>query len=314
MPCTFFELVRMVQCMDLMFSLSEAIEFVDFEAKKNNFTFLSGQKLIEKGIENGIIAPLFKFEGYALANIWQDNYISWGVRGLFKDDTFESYNLFKYLPSSTSQYPFDFKDLNKSKFMVNSVRIIKIESAILIFNTDNNKSANILDYEKRIGLYDIKPEIEWQNSCESEDKLLFIDRENILFDVSELNLLISKYVISQGKLNYVDNNLESLNRQLQLTIDSQAKQIAQLQRQLEQKAGEPSHTDKPVKSEGQGDSLLILGAVMETLDNAVIRNYNQNALIYEVLEKYKSIHGISEGTLKKKFAESKKYLNQNIID
>ncbi len=66
------------------------------------------------------------------------------------------------------------------------------------------------------------------------------------------------------------------------------------------------------KKEGQGDSLLILGAVMHCIKEAAKTNYTQELLTQVILNKYKNVSGISEGTLKKKFSESKKHLNQRV--
>ena len=66
------------------------------------------------------------------------------------------------------------------------------------------------------------------------------------------------------------------------------------------------------KKEGQGDSLLILGAVMHCIKDAAKKNYTQELLTQTILTKYKSISGISESTLKKKFSEAKGYLEQRL--
>lgn len=65
------------------------------------------------------------------------------------------------------------------------------------------------------------------------------------------------------------------------------------------------------KREQQGNSLLILGAVLDCLDSETIRNYNQTALIATVIEKHGNITGISQSTLNKKFAEAKRYFSQH---
>lgn len=79
--------------------------------------------------------------------------------------------------------------------------------------------------------------------------------------------------------------------------------IKQLEQQLEQaKANQ--------LPEGQGDTLLILGAVMESIREVAKPNYTQTSLIDAILDKYGNTSGISESTLKKKFPEAKNYLKQ----
>lgn len=70
------------------------------------------------------------------------------------------------------------------------------------------------------------------------------------------------------------------------------------------------NTIKKEHNEGQGDSLLILGAVMSTIKSVAKPNYTDDKLIEAILENYKNIYGISESTLKKKFSESKRHLKQ----
>ena len=61
--------------------------------------------------------------------------------------------------------------------------------------------------------------------------------------------------------------------------------------------------------EGQGDSLLILGAVMSVINNFTKDNYTQKLLLKKIQEIYDG-NNISESTFNKKIAESKKYFKQ----
>lgn len=79
---------------------------------------------------------------------------------------------------------------------------------------------------------------------------------------------------------------------------------------LKNKGAIDCNTKKNEYKEGQGDSLLILGAVMSTIKSVAKPNYTDDKLIEAILENYKNIYGISESTLRKKFSESKRYLKQ----
>ena len=57
---------------------------------------------------------------------------------------------------------------------------------------------------------------------------------------------------------------------------------------------------------------MILGAVMHCIKDAAKKNYTQELLTQTILTKYKSISGISESTLKKKYSEAKGYLEQRL--
>ena len=100
----------------------------------------------------------------------------------------------------------------------------------------------------------------------------------------------------------------------QTTIDQQAKEIAELKAQLAsiEQAGKDTQSNTPA-DRGQGDSLLILGAVMATIEQVAKTNYTQASFIENhILPKYGHINGISESTLQKKFSQAKTYLKQKV--
>ena len=51
---------------------------------------------------------------------------------------------------------------------------------------------------------------------------------------------------------------------------------------------------------------------MYCIKDAAKKNYTQELLTQTILTKYKSINGISESTLKKKYSEAKGYLEQRL--
>lgn len=65
-------------------------------------------------------------------------------------------------------------------------------------------------------------------------------------------------------------------------------------------------------SEGQGDTLLILGAVMECIKDIAKPNYTQQNLIQVIKDKYPHVDSLSESTLTKKFPIAKKHLKQRL--
>lgn len=127
--------------------------------------------------------------------------------------------------------------------------------------------------------------------------------------------------IDDGKqiILYAQNNdddttevcLQYPKEQLEAIFDRPINNANKLQERISELETENAQLKATTNNEnGQGDSLLILGAVMTCLDTTTIRNYTQQVLINNILDKYQNISGISESTLTKKFAESKKYLNQ----
>ena len=104
------------------------------------------------------------------------------------------------------------------------------------------------------------------------------------------------------------------SEQQKATIDQQAKEIERLKAQLAsiEQAGKDTQSDTPA-DRGQGDSLLILGAVMSTIEQVAKTNYTQASFIENhILPKYGHINGISESTLQKKFSQAKTYLKQKV--
>ena len=69
----------------------------------------------------------------------------------------------------------------------------------------------------------------------------------------------------------------------------------------------PTHNQKVEK---QGDSLLILGAVMHCIKEAAKKNFTQDLLTQTILTRYKNVSGLSKSTLDKKYSEAKTYLEQ----
>ena len=87
--------------------------------------------------------------------------------------------------------------------------------------------------------------------------------------------------------------------------------IVDLDSQLTQAKAElvetPTHNQKVEK---QGDSLLILGAVMHCIKEAAKKNFTQDLLTQTILTRYKNVSGLSKSTLDKKYSEAKTYLEQ----
>ena len=87
--------------------------------------------------------------------------------------------------------------------------------------------------------------------------------------------------------------------------------ISELETDLKQaKAELIEKSAQKTKVEKQGDSLLILGAVMHCIKDTAKRNFTQDLLTQTILERYKGVSGLSKSTLDKKYTEAKTYLEQ----
>lgn len=193
----------------------------------------------------------------------------------------------------------------------------------ILFETGGR--APIFAYQNFIDVYTNKATIFEEDSSKSKGKVgvLKVDLEKCL-NKKQIETMENetKMETSSSKIEKLESENEklksenaSLTRQLEelaianSLIKQQKQDINRLNKQLNNQANGPTNTNE---KEGQGDSLLILGAVMHCIQDAAKKNYTQELLTQVILEKYKNVSGISESTLKKKFPESKKYINQNL--
>ena len=118
------------------------------------------------------------------------------------------------------------------------------------------------------------------------------------YDTGESIALIDEDITNVYRQNYLVKPIEITKQQL-LFPRAEVEALADKQK-----------TSQPKEDKSQGDTLLILGAVMESIKEVAKPNYTQESLIHAILAKYGNTSGISESTLKKKFPEAKNYLKQ----
>lgn len=117
---------------------------------------------------------------------------------------------------------------------------------------------------------------------------------------------------------FEDNSLSVSSNKIKDIIFKEVSQldVSQLESELEQvKHQSNEKVDTLVNlaiDEGQGDTLLILGAVMQSIKSVAKNNYTQQSLIDEIIKNYPNTKSISQSTLEKKFARAKTHLNQNV--
>ena len=104
------------------------------------------------------------------------------------------------------------------------------------------------------------------------------------------------------------------NHSLKVKLNDANKQISRLENEISKlKIDSERKNETPNIKEGQGDSLLILGAVIECIKDVAKSNYTQKLLIDTIADKYKNIKGLSRSTLNKKFIAAKSHLKQELI-
>ena len=124
-------------------------------------------------------------------------------------------------------------------------------------------------------------------------------------------------------LEKLENDNADLNIKLDNAINickKQQREIETIKDQLKQAKAENNQLLMQEKTlsinsgikESQGDSLLILGAVMHCIKEATKKNFTQDLLTNIILDKYRNVSGISKSTLEKKYSESKIHINQRL--
>ena len=128
-------------------------------------------------------------------------------------------------------------------------------------------------------------------------------------------LNINKYLNDENYSVYSDDDGYTVSRESLLFPSEEVQSYIASKQLPDAKKPLSQQTDKPVKTnidEGQGDTLLILGAVMDCIKEVAKPNYNQTSLIQAIVDKYKNTSGLSKSTLEKKFSKAKTYLKQNV--
>lgn len=297
-------------------SIDESLCYVQKGVDEKSSIKRSAKTIIKNAIDLLELKPVFKFAGYAI---------------LFKtvnDRTSKNSIEYKqvcrlsgYFYDSSVFYPRDyetsthFSNLDESFFHSSEAIVDELVDSICITTHylkniyDNDGYHSHLDRDSKIKAFDFEPneyltlsskrpvfsDFHQENRCAVQ-----VPRENVFFKINELDYIINSFQESNSKIEF---SLNEENMSLQTKNEKLSKRIDYLEQQL----------STTLENEGQGDSLLILGAVMNCVVDIAKLNYTQQALIDAILSKYGNITGISESTLKKKFAESKKDIKQRLI-
>lgn len=134
----------------------------------------------------------------------------------------------------------------------------------------------------------------------------------------EYGLMLDFREIENINDSFKDDSLSVFSNKIKDIIFQEVSQLDVSQLESELKQVKPQSNEKAdtlvtaVIDEGQGDTLLILGAVMDCIKVFTKPNYTQQTLIDAIIDKHPNTKSLSESTLKKKFALSKSHLKQNV--
>lgn len=125
--------------------------------------------------------------------------------------------------------------------------------------------------------------------------------------VDDYPISIDSIYIPKAELDNLFN--KKTEEQLLLNIAELETELAQVKAQLKEQINKPANAEI---DEGQGDTLLILGAVMDCIKEVAKPNYTQQSLINAITDKYKNTSSLTDSTLTKKFPKAKTHLKQNV--
>ncbi len=296
-------------------SIDETLDYVQKEIDDNSNIKRSAKTVVKNAIDLLDLKPVFKFGGYAV------------LSKIIKDETSRNSTEYKqvfrlsgYFYDSSTFYPRDYKtfthfsNLDEPFFHSAQAVVDKLVDSICV-NThylkniyDENGYHAHLDKDSKIKAFNFEPNEYlilsgerpvFSDFYQENREAVQIPRENVFFKISELDYIINSFSKSDYKPS-ASSSKENIS--LQIENKQLRKRINFLEQQI----------STTVKDEGQGDSLLILGAVMHCIKEAAKKNFTQDLLNQTILNRYKSVSGISKGTLDKKYSEAKKYLEQRL--
>ena len=185
---------------------------------------------------------------------------------------------------------------NNSKLLSNDEKQVR----------DNFAIQNLAEGDIYIAVDELK-ELDYFRALSEKD----YDENEQVIDFSKL---ISDYAERIEKKIKADETIIELEEQLKIAEI----QIRQLEKELEKVREELAKGDvkkgSRIKTEGQGDSRLILGALLTYFEtNPPSPDYSQDKIGIEIEKEYKfELRGLSDSTIDKKFAESKQYFLNKI--
>lgn len=270
-------------------TIEQAIKYV---SSKINYEF-SYENL--KDLEAfQIIQPVFFFQGFAKFHYMEDKEAITEIGGYFQ--LYEGESLI-------------------SKEDINFDKCFLYQPALDDYDTFDGEIEICLNLEEQVRVedgYEVIPSLKW-----IKDSHVEINPYNYSFYLYDLDDNGNEFIKSAIKPYEVRIKKAELDDWLMTTIEGDKAQslqtrISELEKQLEQSSQQLEQAKANQLPKGQGDTLLILGAVMESIRGVAKPNYTQTSLIDAILTKYGDTPGISYGTLTKKFPEAKDYLKQRL--
>lgn len=300
-------------------SINESLDYLEKKIKDNNDVQRSAKTILTNAIDLFGLRPSFKYKGYgtlyrATREKESRNSIEFKqvfrISGYFYDsstfhpDDFETFSQFSNLDE-----PFFYASMAVVDKLVNhdylTTHYLSNINDDDIHRSKVGKNSEIEEFNfhshQYLRLTDDYPIFD--DFIQTNTESVKIPRNNIFFKIDDLNYVIESFSDSKDTLN---NSLISDLKDQILDFETE---LAQVKAKLKEQTDKLAHA---AIDEGQGDTLLILGAVMQCIKSVAKNNYTQTSLINAIIKEYPNTKSISESTLSKKFSKAKTHLNQNV--
>ena len=274
-------------------------------------------------IANNNIIPMVFFEGYATSKRYAED-------SKYPDDFQSEADSFKVLKHQENRvigyfYLMDAIGLIANLYDYNNrFKVYKIlnQQAIpdrSLPNSGINDAGGIM-YETPISENDTVSLFSYSNGFGHEEPPKFTkdDLRFSLYDIAKCSISLSSLSGNEltnsldtdtARNNDLNSKLTDEIKDLNFKLDKSNSEINKLRAKLKEQTDTPAFT---AIDEGQGDTLLILGAVMDCIKEVAKPNYTQGLLITAITDKYKNTSSLTYSTLSKKFPKAKTHLKQNV--
>lgn len=225
-------------------SIDEVVLITESKIRGSMFETLGAKQFLDRFINKGQLSPIYYFDGFAILrhsapldfehksikNIWR-------IEGYFKDIHSSVIENSKIFSLSRPVRDSAFKGLSNSIFKLNQNAgyIHEIVASHFVGDDETHEiveKANLehgWSYEKSHAIiFNKKPLYERTYDFEDIKETILIDRDNVFFDIEDINNILEQLPVNTGQHTTALNTSEQPN---QLLTDAQ-KKIAELEQQL----------------------------------------------------------------------------------
>ena len=279
------------------------------------------------------IIPVFQYNAYALEHVSgtgeNSEYITIPIRGYLTHNNLS--NVFNWTNRKDKNIEFTeaviYELTQKEELLYENKTILLAKKTFHNLRPFGNAKSKVFDVSltNQTKLYSSSNEKDAERIRELGG--IEISQSDLLFPTTQVESYIDSFICEYEK-NYsslrmgtptITQTEPPNNDQLIKALAAAKAQITSLESDLKQANADNDQlrlqASKPADiaiDEGQGDTLLILGAVMDCIKEVAKPNYTQQSLITAITDRYQNTSSLTQSTLSKKFPKAKSYLKQHV--